>query len=93
METFQSNYKDKTAWGRHVEWVKQSLFLSRTNSKQAVILSSHLLKSNDEQDSSDPLKAKPIASTALFEALARKDEVELLQDRLLARIERETVGY
>ena len=35
---------------------------------------------------------KPIASTALFEALARKDEVELLQDSL-ARIERETVGY
>ena len=56
---FNQNYRDKTAWGRHVEWVKQSLFLSRTNSKQAVILSSHLLKSNDEQDSSDPLKLNP----------------------------------
>jgi serine/threonine protein kinase len=52
---FDQNYRDKTLWGKHVQWIRQSLFLSRTNSKQAVLLSNHILKSNENKNSAaDP---------------------------------------
>lgn len=47
---FNENYKDKTLWGKHVQWIKQTLFLARTNSKQAVLLSNHVLKTNEDNN-------------------------------------------
>ena len=49
-EHFNENYKDKTLWGKHVQWIKQTLFLARTNSKQAVLLSNHVLKTNEDNN-------------------------------------------